>query len=166
MTTRARRGGTLIELHVPDLALATRFYGRFGFRVARHEPPNGDDGYLVLQLGDALLCFWGGTPAVRRHPYFRQFGRTSKRGYGVEIVVPVDDVEAAYQVARRARCVVEELQQRPWGARDFRIEDPFGYYVRITEPHDVLAERPRAARPPDGARPARARRRRSARSTE
>jgi catechol 2,3-dioxygenase-like lactoylglutathione lyase family enzyme len=165
MTTRARRNGTLVELHVPDLALATRFYGRFGFHMARREPAIDNDGYLVLQRGDALLCFWGGTPAVRRHPYFRRFGRTSKRGYGVEIVVPVDDVEAAYAVARRARCVVEELRERPWGARDFRIEDPFGYYVRFTEPHDVLAERPRAGRLRDGARPAQAPRRRSVRST-
>jgi catechol 2,3-dioxygenase-like lactoylglutathione lyase family enzyme len=65
MTTRARRCGTLVELHVPDLALAKRFYRRFGFRVARYEPPVDDNGYLVLQGGDALLCFWGGTRAVR-----------------------------------------------------------------------------------------------------
>lgn len=159
MTLRTA-GATLVELHVPDLALAKRFYGRLGFRVARHESPVDDDGYLVLRRGDALLCFWGGTPAVRRHPYFGRFGRTAKRGYGVEIVVPVSDVRRLYAVARGARCVVEELQLRPWGARDFRIEDPFGFYIRITERHDVLAEAPRAARRPAAAPRAGGRRRR------
>jgi len=153
-------GATLVELHVPDLALAQRFYGRLGFRVARHESPVGNDGYLVLRRGEALLCFWGGTSAVRRHPYFRRFGRTAKRGYGVEIVVPVADVSRVYAAARRARCVVEELRLRPWGARDFRIEDPFGFYVRITEKHDVLAEGPRAERRKAAAPPAGERRRR------
>jgi lactoylglutathione lyase len=153
-------GATLVELHVPDLALAKRFYGRLGFRVARHESPIGDDGYLVLRRGEALLCFWGGTLAVRRHPYFRRFGRTAKRGYGVEIVVPVADVRRVYDAAQRTRCVVEELRLRPWGARDFRIEDPFGFYVRITEKYDVLAEGQRAARRPAAAPHAAARRRR------
>jgi catechol 2,3-dioxygenase-like lactoylglutathione lyase family enzyme len=160
MTTRTRHCGTLVELHVPDLARAKRFYGRFGFRVARYEPPVDDNGYLVLQSGDALLSFWGGTPAVRKHSYFRRFARTSKRGYGVEVVVSVKDVTAAYAVARRARCVVEELRLRPWGARDFRIEDPFGYYVRITERYDVLREGPRVARPQGGAQRGPAHRRR------
>jgi len=26
----------------------------------------------------------------------------------------------------------EDLQDRPWGLRDFRILDPDGYYLRIT----------------------------------
>jgi hypothetical protein len=29
--------------------------------------------------------------------------------------------------------VVEPLRTRKWGARDFRIADSFGYYIRITE---------------------------------
>jgi len=40
--------------------------------------------------------------------------------------------------------VVEPLRMRPWGARDFRIADPFGYYLRITEGRQ---ERPAAAAP-------------------
>jgi len=141
-------GTTLVELHVPDLALAKRFYGGLGFHVARDESPVDDDGYLVLRRGEAILCFWGGTPAVRRHPYFGRFPRTAKRGYAVEIVLPVANIGRAYSAAKRARCVAEQLRLRPWGARDFRIEDPFGFYVRITEKHDVLAEGPRGARRP------------------
>jgi hypothetical protein len=28
--------------------------------------------------------------------------------------------------------LTEELQDRPWGLKDFRILDPAGYYLRIT----------------------------------
>ena len=33
--------------------------------------------------------------------------------------------------------IVNPLVKRPWGLWDFRIEDPFGFYLRITEHHDI-----------------------------
>jgi lactoylglutathione lyase len=49
-------------------------------------------------------------------------------------VIEVDDV-----VAERDRVVAagwpleEDLQARPWGLTDFRVLDPAGYYLRITD---------------------------------
>jgi uncharacterized glyoxalase superfamily protein PhnB len=55
------------------------------------------------------------------------------RGAGVEIVLEVPDVDAAIDRARRAGAqIVEPLQDRPWGLRDFRVSDPDGHYLRIT----------------------------------
>lgn len=160
MSARGRRAGIFVELHVPDLTLAKRFYRRFGFETVREEPVRGGNGYLVLRRERSVLCFWGGA-AVDRHAYFGRF-RGSKRGHAVEIVVPVDDIDRAYRTARAARCVVEPLAARPWGPRDFRVEDPFGFYVRFTEPYRVTArwDHPRAARPPGSAPARRAPRRR------
>jgi lactoylglutathione lyase len=28
--------------------------------------------------------------------------------------------------------ITEDLRDRPWGLRDFRVLDPAGYYLRIT----------------------------------
>ncbi len=150
----------LVELHVPDLAVAKRFYRRFGFRVAREEDARDGNGYLVMRRGGSVLCFWGGTPAVRAHSYFRRFPSTRKRGYAVEIVVPVGDLDAAYRVARRAGRVVSDVAERDWGARDFRVEDPFGFYLRFTEPYAVTRRpaRRRPARRPAPAGRGRARR--------
>jgi len=30
--------------------------------------------------------------------------------------------------------LVQQIMERPWGSREFRVTDPFGYYVRVTEP--------------------------------
>lgn len=157
----ATRTDVLVELHVPDLEVAKRFYRRFGFAVDREEDAHGGNGYLVLRRGTSVLCFWGGTSAVADHPYFRRFRTTRKRGYAVEIVVPVDDLDSAYRTARGARCVVEPIAEQAWGARDFRIEDPFGFYVRFTEPHAVTS---RSAERPDGRRREGARARRAPRA--
>jgi len=52
----------------------------------------------------------------------------------VELVLEVDDVEAELdRVRSRGWPIEEELTVRPWGLRDFRLLDPNGYYLRITQ---------------------------------
>ncbi|MEK7284636.1 MAG: dihydroneopterin aldolase, partial [Chloroflexota bacterium] len=126
-----------VELHVPDFAPVREFYGRLGFVAVRDEPDRGAGGYLVMRRGRSVLRFWPGSDRLHEHPYFGSFPAGSRRGYGVEIVVVVDDLEALYEEARTFAAVLEPLRPRPWGLRDFRLADPFGYYLRITEPHDA-----------------------------
>lgn len=128
----------LIELHVDDFAAAKAFYGMLGFEVAREEPLAGKAGYLVMRRGGNVLCFWPGNAAVYQQSYFQRFPADTPRGYGVEIVVMVEDVARLYEAVRDRLPVVGELRPRPWGARDFRLVDPCGYYLRITEPYRVL----------------------------
>lgn len=53
---------------------------------------------------------------------------------GVELVLEVDDLREELDRVERAGWPLEEaLQARPWGLQDFRILDPSGYYLRITE---------------------------------
>jgi lactoylglutathione lyase len=159
--TAAPKTDVLVELHVPDLRAAKAFYRKFKFAVVREETADAGDGYVVMRRGASLLFFWGGTKAVRDHEYFRRFRGPRKRGYGVELVIPVDDLDAAYRAAVAAKSAVAAPRLRAWGARDFRAVDPFGFYLRFTEPHDPTrrsAPRPTARRPRI-ARAARARRR-------
>lgn len=52
---------------------------------------------------------------------------------GVEIVLEVDDLENEYShVIDSGWSLAEEKQPRPWGLTDFRLFDPDGYYIRIT----------------------------------
>ena len=52
---------------------------------------------------------------------------------GVELVLEVDDLEQEYARVTGARWpLAEDLTERPWGLRDFRVLDPSGYYWRIT----------------------------------
>jgi lactoylglutathione lyase len=53
---------------------------------------------------------------------------------GVEIVLEVDDVVAAHRrVLAAGHPLEQDLTRRPWGLTDFRIHDPFGYYLRFTD---------------------------------
>ncbi len=128
----------LLELHVPDFGKVKEFYGKLGFEVVWERRPEEKKGYLVLKKGSNILCFWPGNEYVYKQEYFSKFPNDTKRGYGVEIVIMVDDIEDSYKQIKDFAKVVEELKTKPWGLKDFRIEDPFGYYLRFSEPYDIL----------------------------
>lgn len=126
-----------LELHVPDFKKVKDFYGKLGFKVAWERKPDRNKGYLILEMENTILCFWSGNDYVYKQNYFKQFPKYTKRGYGVEIVVMTKRLESVYEVCKKLTCVVEKMRLQPWGLKDFRIEDPFGYYLRITELHNI-----------------------------
>jgi lactoylglutathione lyase len=127
-----------LELHVPDFEPVKAYYGKLGFKVVWERTPEAEKGYLVIKRDDVTLCFWCGTDDVYGQPYFQKFPKDTVRGYGVEIVIMVDDVDALYNGLEDDANVVEPLITQPWGLKDFRAVDPFGYYLRFTSRHDIL----------------------------
>ena len=114
------------EIFPDDLDGTVDFYTRvLGFRLAgdRRSDP---DAYVWLQRGGvrvgALRSTVPDARAARRPPA------------GVELVLEVDDVAAERdRVVAAGWPLEEDLQDRPWGLTDFRILDPAGYYLRITD---------------------------------
>jgi len=100
--------------------------------------PDGPKGYLILKMDNNILCFWPGTDSVYDQPYFKRFPKDTVRGYGVEIVIMVDDIDAYYAKVKDFANVVEPLVLQPWGLKDFRAADPFDYYLRFCPKHDIL----------------------------
>ncbi len=114
-----------LELFVEDMAVSIAFYTQvLAFEVARHELED----YASLRWGNAVL----GIGAVAKLPeeggYFGRDISSCRQGLGVEIVLEVDDVEEWHaRVGASGHPILEPLQDRPWGLRDFRIADPDGY---------------------------------------
>ena len=114
-----------IELFPTTLDAFVSFYvGVLRFAVVRDDRPGGG-AYVALQRGDVhigALEAWEETEGSLRLP-----------PHGVEIVLETDDLEAERASVRRAGWeVVEDMVERPWGLRDFRLLDPDGHYIRIT----------------------------------
>ena len=127
-----------LELHVPDFEPVKDYYGKFGFEIVWERTPEEAKGYLVIKRDNVTLCFWSGTDAIYDQPYFKRFPHDTPRGYGVEVVIMVDDIEKLYEEVKDFANVVEPLITQPWGLKDFRVTDPFGYYLRITSKHNIL----------------------------
>ncbi|MDP2650706.1 MAG: glyoxalase/bleomycin resistance/extradiol dioxygenase family protein [bacterium] len=127
-----------LELHVPDFGPIKNYYSKLGFGVVWEREPEADKGYLVMRMGNTILCFWPGTESVYKQLYFKKFSKETPRGYGVEVIIMVDDIESYYEKVKDVANVVEPLKLQPWGSEDFRAVDPFGYYLRFTGKHNIL----------------------------
>lgn len=138
ISTTPQNNTMMLEIHVPDFEKIKEYYGKLGFQIQWERKPEGFNGYLVMNLQKNILCFWGGNEFIYKHPYFQKFSQNDPRGLGIEIVILVDDVEEYYEKVKEFANVVEPLVLQPWGLRDFRTADPFGYYLRFTTPHNIF----------------------------
>ena len=114
------------EIFPADLDATVGFYTRvLRFTLDRDER-HSDSPYVALRRGRVLLGAASRDVVVARDQ--------RRPPTGVELVLEVEDVlgERDY-VHRQGWPIEEDLVARPWGLRDFRVLDPSGYYLRITE---------------------------------
>ncbi len=122
--------GIVVEFFVRDVERSIAFYKALGFDVVRRI-----EDFANLRRGDIRLSLQGDAHAVAGPHYFTPHIRRSPRGTGVEVSIQVADVDAEYIRAKTAGLnIVKAIQDRPWSARDFRVADPDGYFLRITSP--------------------------------
>lgn len=133
-----------IELHVPDFKLVKEFYGILGFTkiTFEHYPSESEPGYLVLkrsdEIGDSMINFYGGNGKVYNQSYFKNFSKDTKRGYATELTITVSDIDEFYSkispsIPKNIKQSLMEKTDQEISWHDFRIEDPFGFYLRFTE---------------------------------
>jgi len=137
------RNNLIIELHVPDLKIVKDFYSKLGFKITMDDEPNDENpGYLTMtrqdELGNTMLNFYGGDERVYNQSFFKQFPKETKRGYATEVTIPTANIDEIYNLvsSQLKENLVRELNEledhgKRW--RDFRMVDPFGFYIRFTE---------------------------------
>jgi catechol 2,3-dioxygenase-like lactoylglutathione lyase family enzyme len=122
------QGSLRLEIFVRDIEQSTTFYERVLGFTRRHSSP----GYAGVARGSATIGIGRLADLPSDHPL--RSGDSERLGLGVEMVLEVDDVEGAFAAAKAVgHPIASPLQDRPWGLRDFRLIDPDGYYIRITD---------------------------------
>jgi catechol 2,3-dioxygenase-like lactoylglutathione lyase family enzyme len=124
------QGMTLrLELFVTDMDKAVDFYTKvLGFERLKGEPD-----YVPVRSGSVVIGLGPSSKLTKSH-YFNPELQTSRRGLGAEIVLEVDDVQTFFEKVKASgyKRNLSPLRKQSWGATDFRIVDPDGYYLRIT----------------------------------
>lgn len=127
----------LLELHVPDFKKTRKFYQDLGFKVVWEKKPQKRKGYLVMRRGNSILNFYCGNNQVYEQNYFKNFPKTTKRGYAVEVIIPVDDIESFYnKISKKYQNKIAQPLKVRFDKLDFRMVDPFGFYLRFVERYD------------------------------
>jgi lactoylglutathione lyase len=117
------------EVFPADLEICIAFYTD----VLRFTLLQRKDGYAYFQrdrifigAADQSNFEWADVQRVDRS--------SRKPPTGVEIVIEVDDLEAERDwVVRKGWTLDADIKLQSWGLRDFRIMDPDGFYLRVTE---------------------------------
>jgi catechol 2,3-dioxygenase-like lactoylglutathione lyase family enzyme len=113
------------ELFVSDTTPSANFYQTLGFRVVEQKP----GGYTTLRNRDVVVSLSPhGLPIPTRWFWFLRHPPL-----GTEIVLYVADLETNRDALSQAGYEPGSIEMQPWGLRDFRVFDPEGYYVRVTE---------------------------------
>ena len=115
-----------VELFVPDVTEATRYYvDTLGFTLLR-TTPSDEPIFAIAYLGEAVVMFM--------HDRFYAGTRADLdyRGAGVDIRLMVPDVDAVYERVREPAVeVMNPIGDRDYGLRDFIMRDPFGFRLRF-----------------------------------
>lgn len=127
----------LLELHVPDFKITKKFYKDLGFEVVWEKKPLARKGYLVMRRGDSIINFYCGNIHVYEQTYFKTFPKDTKRGYAVEVIIPIDNIEEFYKkIYRKYKSKIVQPLKKRFSKPDFRMVDPFGFYLRFVERYD------------------------------
>jgi catechol 2,3-dioxygenase-like lactoylglutathione lyase family enzyme len=104
------------ELPVSDLPASIKFYeGKLGFRNVMTMP----DYAIVERDGVAVHLFQ--TAGAKHSPQ--------------SIHVFTDGLDELHaEMRQRGTCLSQEIVRKPWGNRDFRVQDAFGNEIKFTEP--------------------------------
>ncbi len=101
----------------------------------------GFEDWVLLDRAGARIAIQADTHVVAGPHYFTPHIGGHPRGVGVEVAVDVEDLDELYERALALEgAVVKGVQDRAWGARDFRVADPDGYFVRFTTPLGEVGE--------------------------
>lgn len=115
-----------IEIFPTSLPSTIHFYTSIlRFTLLRHE-----DNYAYFQRDNIFI----GADASHPKDSVAVDAKYRRPPTGVEIVIEVDDLDAERDwVVGKGYTLDADVMMQGWGLRDFRVVDPDGYYLRVTE---------------------------------
>jgi uncharacterized glyoxalase superfamily protein PhnB len=106
------------ELPVSNLKRSIAYYEqKLGFRVAM-QMPGGD--YAIVERDDVAIHLF-------------QVDARSPSSMGIHVFT--EDLEILHaELQERGARVLQGIERKPWGNRDFRVSDESGNEIKFTEP--------------------------------
>jgi catechol 2,3-dioxygenase-like lactoylglutathione lyase family enzyme len=118
-------------IYVSDLQKSIRFYSEvLGFHLGELFPDKDNPTYAPVFIGEyeLMLCLTRESN-LKFHP--RGLG-----GTGVQLFVQVEDVNKEYANIKGKVELLDEIETKVWGDREFTLKDPDGYLVTFYSPSE------------------------------
>lgn len=118
----------IVAFRFPDLAKARQFYvDVLGFTVERHADEHEN---MAVSLGGARMMLEADATNLFGDDYNKMIVARRENPGPNSIYVEAADLDALYQRCQdQGLRIVDPIGARPWGQREFTIEDPAGNFL-------------------------------------
>jgi uncharacterized glyoxalase superfamily protein PhnB len=116
-------------IYVTGLQKSIDFYVKIlGFRLGQILPEKNDPTYASIFIGEnkLMLCL--------ARESNKKFYRKGLSGSGVQLFVQVENVDDVYQKLKNKVEIIDGIETKPWGDREFTLKDPDGYLISFFTP--------------------------------
>ncbi len=133
--------GVFPLVNVSNLDKSLEFYGGLGLKTRRET--EGPMAWGTVLSGDgAMLVVPKDIEPQMEQPADTRAWLTGELGKGVLIQFGVANAEKAWAKAQELRATVDAaLQEQPWGGMGFRVVDPDGYVIAVSDKFPVAPRR-------------------------
>lgn len=111
-------------IYVSDLQKSIDFYiNILGFRLGELYPTKDNPSYAPVFIGEykLMLCL--------ARESNKKFYTNDLGGSGLQLFIQVDKVDDIYQKVKSNVEIIDEIETKTWGDREFSIIDPDGYLI-------------------------------------
>jgi uncharacterized glyoxalase superfamily protein PhnB len=116
-------------IYVSELKKSIEFYiNILGFKLGALFPNKKNPTYAPIFVGDSKLML------VAAREINKKFYSKGLGGSGVQLFVQVEDVDEKYKEVKGKVDIIDEIETKSWGDREFTIKDPDGYLISFYTP--------------------------------
>ncbi|MFW9893762.1 MAG: VOC family protein [Candidatus Thorarchaeota archaeon] len=112
-------------IYTTDLERSIEFYrDKLGFEVEEYYPDSKNPTWVCIRIGEDRLGI-GKTFSDIRHKLHPR----GVDGSGVQFYIRVENVDSMYEKFRGAVEIIDDIEDKSWGDREFTFKDPDGYLI-------------------------------------
>lgn len=116
-------------LYVSNLSRSIEFYRNvLDFKIGELFPDEENATYAPVFIGDNKLML-----SLARDSN-KNLHRQGLGGSGLQLFVSVDNVDESFNRINNRVTMIETIETKPWGDREFTISDPDGYLISFYTP--------------------------------
>jgi uncharacterized glyoxalase superfamily protein PhnB len=112
-------------IYTTNLDESIQFYRDIlGFEIEEYYPDKENTSWVCVRIGDDYLGIGKAFSDIHHKLHPRGVD-----GSGVQFYIRVEDVDEAYERYRRKVDIIDDIEDKPWGDREFTFKDPNGYLI-------------------------------------
>ncbi|OGM11422.1 hypothetical protein A2Z22_00895 [Candidatus Woesebacteria bacterium RBG_16_34_12] len=116
-------------LYVSDFQKSIRFYSKvLGFELGELYPNKENPSYVPIFIGTSKLML------AQARKTNKKFYSKGLGGSGAQFFVQVNNVDKKWRQVKDKVEIIDEIETRDWGDREFTIKDPDGYLISFFTP--------------------------------